>query len=95
MENRDLYSIEEARKRLGGISRNSIYLMLRAGKLPSVVLGCRRFIAAKAISDLIAASSTVASPTRISARYGNPRQPELNLPLSGAIRIPRRKQEHA
>ena len=64
METRDLYSIEEARKRLGGISRNSIYLMLRAGQLPSAVLGCRRFIAAKAIANLIASSSTLTHKDR-------------------------------
>ena len=30
---RALYSIEETRARLGGISRNSLYAMLRAGDL--------------------------------------------------------------
>jgi hypothetical protein len=33
---RALYSIEETRARLGGISRNSLYAMLRAGDLQSV-----------------------------------------------------------
>jgi hypothetical protein len=33
-----LYSIEEARVRLDGISRNSLYAMLRAGSLPIVAL---------------------------------------------------------
>ena len=45
---RALYSIEETRARLGGISRNSLYAMLRAGSLPSVVIGCRRFVSAEA-----------------------------------------------
>ena len=36
---RALYSIEEARARLGGISRNSLYAMLPAGSLSSVVIG--------------------------------------------------------
>jgi excisionase family DNA binding protein len=62
MTDRDLYSIEEARQRLGGISRDTVYLWLRSGKLPSVVVGCRRFIAAAAIADLIAASTTITSP---------------------------------
>lgn len=53
MKDRDLYSIEEARERLGGISRNTIYEMLRKGQLASVILGCRRFIAADAIAKLI------------------------------------------
>ena len=90
METRDLYSIEEARKRLGGISRNSIYLMLRAGQLPSVVLGCRRFIAAQAIADLIAASSTLASPSAVSSRSKTFRQSDLRLCLPSAIQAPRK-----
>src|SRR5882762_5619397 len=39
---RALYSIEETRARLGGISRSSLYVMLRAGDLPSVVIGCQQ-----------------------------------------------------
>lgn len=62
MAERDLYSIEEARQRLGGISRNTVYLWLRSGKLTSVVLGSRRFIAAKAIAALIEASTITQSP---------------------------------
>ena len=94
METRDLYSIEEARKRLGGISRNSIYLMLRAGQLPSVVLGCRRFIAAKAIADLIASSSTLASPSAVSSRSKTFRQSDLQLSLPSAIQAPRTARSH-
>jgi excisionase family DNA binding protein len=52
MKDRALYSIEEARERLGGISRNTLYQMLRKGELASVILGCRRFIAADAIAKL-------------------------------------------
>ena len=44
MKERALYSIKEAQDLLGGISRNSIYALLRSGRLPSVVLGCRRFV---------------------------------------------------
>ena len=44
MQDRALYSIQEARKLLGGISRNTIYRLLRTGELASVVIGCRRFI---------------------------------------------------
>jgi hypothetical protein len=65
---RDLYSITEARERLGGISRNSIYALLRSGELASVVIGCRRFIASSAIADLIARSTTTASPAQDAAR---------------------------
>jgi hypothetical protein len=68
MTDRNLYSIEEARQWLGGISRHTVYLWLRSGKLPSIVVGCRRFVAATAIADLIAASTTVRSPSQDSAR---------------------------
>jgi Helix-turn-helix domain len=65
---RNLYSIAEARERLGGISRNSIYALLRSGELASVVLGCRRFITAVAIAELIAKSTTTVSPALDAAR---------------------------
>jgi len=55
MGSRDLYAINEARERLGGISRNSIYALLRSGALASVVIGSRRFVPATAIEALIAA----------------------------------------
>jgi hypothetical protein len=64
----ELYSIEQARKLLGGLSRNSLYQTLRTGELPSVLIGCRRFISARAISDFIAAATTRASPSKVSAR---------------------------
>jgi hypothetical protein len=59
-----LYSIDEARIRLGKISRNSLYSLLRSGALPSVTIGCRRFISAGAIDALIQASSTTTSPSQ-------------------------------
>jgi hypothetical protein len=54
MTDSDLYSIEEAQQRLGDTSRNTVHLWLRSGKPSNVVVGCRRFISAKAIADLIA-----------------------------------------
>jgi predicted DNA-binding transcriptional regulator AlpA len=65
---RALYSIEETRARLGGISRNSLYDMLRAGELPSVVIGCRRFVSAEAIAALIRISTTSVSPSQDAVR---------------------------
>jgi hypothetical protein len=65
---RALYSIEETRARLGGISRNSLYAMLRAGSLPSVVIGCRRFVSADAIVALIKNSTTSISPSEDAVR---------------------------
>jgi hypothetical protein len=69
---RALYSIEETRARLGGISRNSLYAMLRAGSLPSVVIGCRRFLSAEAIAALVRNSTTSISPSQDAARSRRP-----------------------
>lgn len=69
-----LFSIEEARIRLGRISRNSIYALLRNGALPSVTIGCRRFISASAIDALILSSSTTASPSTDQVRSHRPLQ---------------------
>jgi len=40
------HSVEEAREQLGGISRNTIYDLLRNGELASVQIGRSRFISA-------------------------------------------------
>jgi hypothetical protein len=81
MNNRVLYTITEARHLLGGISRNSIYSLLRHGQLESVVIGCRRFIARTAIDTLIEKSTTSESPSVDSARLRKPDQNDLPLPL--------------
>lgn len=73
MTERDLYSINEARKRLGGISRNGIYQMLHTGELGSVVIGSRRFIPATAIAQFITKATTTVSPSLSAAR-----QPSLD-----------------
>lgn len=69
---RALYSIEETRARLGGISRSSLYAMLRAGELPSVVIGCRRFVSAEAIAALISNATTSVSPSQNAVRSRRP-----------------------
>ena len=69
---RALYSIEKARARLGGISRNSLYAMSRAGSLPSVVIGCRRFVSAEAIAALISNSTTLVSASQDAVRSRRP-----------------------
>ena len=68
MTDRDLYSIEQARVRLGGISRNTIYLMLNSGELTSVLLGRRRFISSESIAKLISSASTSAPPSERGAK---------------------------
>src|SRR5580700_4508080 len=69
MQDRALSSIQEARKLLGGISRNTIYRLLRTGELASVVIGCRRFISPAAIAELVARSTTTISPSLASTRF--------------------------
>jgi predicted DNA-binding transcriptional regulator AlpA len=89
MKERALYSIKEARELLGGISRNSIYALLRDGSLPSVVLGCRRFVSGAAITELINQSTTTESPSLSGTRQRRARQRALPLPLP--IAFPRRR----
>jgi excisionase family DNA binding protein len=86
MHQPELYSIQEARKLLGGISRNTIYQLLRSGELASVVIGCRRFISAAAITELINRSTTTVSPARASTRSRRKRQTALPLPLPATPR---------
>lgn len=81
MQEPTLHSIQQARKLLGGISRNTIYQLLRSGQLASVVIGCRRFIARAAIDELIARSTTTISPSRASTRSRLTGQVALPLPL--------------
>jgi hypothetical protein len=79
MKDRKLYSIEEARELLGGISRNSIYALLRTGELASVVIGCRRFISDAAIAALISQCTTTVSPSQDAVRSRPPVQKPLQL----------------
>jgi excisionase family DNA binding protein len=86
MQDRALYSIQEARKLLGGISRNTIYHLLRTGQLASVPIGSRRFISSDAIADLIDRSTTTVSPLRAAGRRRLPDQKALALPLPSSVR---------
>jgi excisionase family DNA binding protein len=86
MQDRALYSIQEARKLLGGISRNTIYGLLRTGELASVVIGCRRFISSATISEFVARSTTTVSPSLASTRSRLAARSILPLPLPTARR---------
>lgn len=86
MQDRALYSIQEARKLLGGISRNTIYQLLRTGQLASVPIGSRRFISGEAIADLIERSTTTVSPSRAAGRRRLPDQKGLPLRLPSSVR---------
>lgn len=54
---RELYPIDEARERLGGIARETIYRLIRSGELRTIQIGSRRMVPADAITDLIAQRS--------------------------------------
>ena len=62
-----LYSIDEAREMLGGIARDTIYGLLRTGKLASTVIGRRRFISQGALEAYVAAHTTTAAPSASAA----------------------------
>jgi len=72
MQDRALYSIQ-ARKLLGGVSRNTICHLLRTGQLASVPIGSR-LISAATIADLFARSTTTVSPSRAATRRRPPDQ---------------------
>lgn len=94
MQERDLYSIDEARERLGGISRNSIYQILRTGQLASVVIGSRRFVSAAAIAQLITKSTTTESPTEAAARAPIRSKRKRDLAASPLLIHPKRSDVH-
>lgn len=52
-QERDAYSVEEARQRLGGIARQTVYDLINADELASYHIGTRRFIPADAIKQFI------------------------------------------
>ena len=78
MKTRELYSIEEARSLLGGISRVTIYELLNNGELSSVTIGRRRFIPAGAITAFIATTSTNTAPSQ---RRASGRHRAVQMPL--------------
>lgn len=94
MKDRDLYSIDEARERLGGISRNSIYQLLRKGQLASVIIGTRRLVSAAAIDQLIANSTTTISPTDAAARIPTRSKRKVDLAASPLLVCHRRSDVH-
>ena len=88
---RALCSIEETQARLRGISRSSLSI-LRAGSLPSVVVGCRRFVSAEAHTALIRNSTTSVSPSQDAVRS---RRPMVNAgqALPSTARVSTRSDE--
>jgi len=87
MKIRELYSIEEARSLLGGISRVTIYELLNNGELSSVTIGRRRFIPAGAITAFIATTSTNTAPSQ---RRASGRHRAVQMPLQLESPVPPR-----
>lgn len=85
MITKDPYSIKEARELLGGISRNSIYHLLRDGRLPSVPIGRRRFISGVAIEAFIMAATTTEPPEEARGRLPRSRVVQMRLGLKAPI----------
>jgi excisionase family DNA binding protein len=79
MKTRELYSIQEAKSLLGGISNQTIYKLLNSGELESVVIGRRRFVSAAAITSFIAHAATTVAPS--SRRAIAPRRRVVQMPL--------------
>jgi excisionase family DNA binding protein len=88
MNDKDLYTVREAMDRLGGISRNTIYNLLRDGRLASVPIGKRRFIPAQAIDDFIRMATTTESPS-LGGR--SRRAQQISLRLMPAVPIRNRR----
>jgi excisionase family DNA binding protein len=48
-----LLTVEQAAEQLGGVSRSTLYQLMRSGELASVKIGRRRLIPAEAIADYV------------------------------------------
>lgn len=48
-----LFSIQQTRERLGGISRSTLYNLLSRGELRLVKIGRRSFITAESLQDFV------------------------------------------
>jgi hypothetical protein len=55
-----LMPIEEARQSLGGLSRQSVYNLINAGKIDTARIGGRRFVVVASLRALVAASTEAA-----------------------------------
>ena len=62
---RNLYTINEARERLGGISRSFIYVLMTSGRLPSIKLSRRRFVSKEAIDAFVASAVGARVPVTV------------------------------
>lgn len=54
-DDQDRYSVAEARRRLGGIGKNTIQALINSGELKSYKRGGRRWITADALRNFVEA----------------------------------------
>ena len=64
---REAFSVDEARQKLGGISRKTIYDLINSGDLVSFKLGRRRLISRNAIRNYIRLQEKCTESIRIAA----------------------------
>ena len=50
---RHAYAIEEVRQQLGGVSRQTVYNEIAAGRLRTFTIGRRRLVSEQALADYI------------------------------------------
>ena len=84
MDKQGLYTITEAMKLLGGISRNTIYDLMREGRLASLKIGKRRFVPSHAIDEFIDVSTTTDSPSLSSKSKRMAQMPLRLVPVRGS-----------
>lgn len=57
-----LLTVEQAAEQLGGVSRSTLYHLIRTGELHSVKIGSRRLIPAEAITDFVQTLRVASAP---------------------------------
>jgi excisionase family DNA binding protein len=78
---RNLYTINEARERLGGMSRSFIYTLITSGRLASIKISRRRFIPKDAIDAFVTGAAGARAPVRVqSMKSREPTFATLRLP---------------
>jgi excisionase family DNA binding protein len=79
---RNLYTINETRERLGGMSRSFIYTLIASGRLASVKIGRRRFVPKDAIDAFVASAARTRMPVRVPMKIREPTFATLRLPTA-------------
>lgn len=68
---RDAYTVEQTRHRLGGVANQTIYNLINSGELRSITIGTRRLIPAEAITEFIKLRASVTKrPVELAGKAG-------------------------